>query len=47
MCMCCREQQKESEEMTFLPLTDSEGKLLPVHFLTGDEVREVHEACEA
>ncbi|KPJ02972.1 Ubiquitin thioesterase trabid [Papilio xuthus] len=40
----CREQQKESEEVTFLPLTDSEGKLLPVHFLTGDEVRAV--SCE-
>jgi hypothetical protein len=24
--------------MTFLPLTDCEGKLLPVHFLTCDEV---------
>ncbi|CAG4945214.1 unnamed protein product [Parnassius apollo] len=34
----CREQQEESEEITFLPLTDSEGKLLPVHFLTCDEV---------
>ncbi|RVE52320.1 hypothetical protein evm_002958 [Chilo suppressalis] len=35
----CREQQEESEEMTFLPLTDCEGKLLPVHFLTCDEWR--------
>ncbi|XP_063834785.1 ubiquitin thioesterase trabid [Ostrinia nubilalis] len=34
----CREQQEENEEMTFLPLTDSEGKLLPVHFLTCDEM---------
>ncbi|XP_072936319.1 ubiquitin thioesterase trabid-like isoform X2 [Epargyreus clarus] len=34
----CREPQEESEEMTFLPLTDSEGKLLPVHFLTCDEM---------
>ncbi|CAH0401511.1 unnamed protein product [Chilo suppressalis] len=34
----CREQQEESEEMTFLPLTDCEGKLLPVHFLTCDEM---------
>ncbi|VVC90058.1 unnamed protein product [Leptidea sinapis] len=36
----CRDQEQEedSAEMTFLPLTDSEGKLLPVHFLTCDEV---------
>lgn len=34
----CREQQEEKDETTFLPLTDSEGKLLPVHFLTQDEM---------
>ncbi|CAG4970557.1 unnamed protein product [Colias eurytheme] len=35
----CREPTEEdSEDMTFLPLTDSEGKLLPVHFLTCDEM---------
>ncbi|CAF4958170.1 unnamed protein product [Pieris macdunnoughi] len=35
----CREQQDEDgEDMIFLPLTDSEGKLLPVHFLTCDEM---------
>ncbi|XP_049880623.1 ubiquitin thioesterase trabid-like [Pectinophora gossypiella] len=34
----CREQQAESSEITFLPLTDADGKLLPVHFLTCDEV---------
>ncbi|CAH2208102.1 jg10685, partial [Pararge aegeria aegeria] len=34
----CREQQEESEDTTYLPLTDSDGKLLPVHFLTCDEV---------
>lgn len=33
----CREEQ-ESEESCFLPLTDCEGKLLPVHFLSVDEV---------
>ncbi|CAH2059750.1 unnamed protein product, partial [Iphiclides podalirius] len=34
----CREQQEEEgEEYTFLPLTDADGKLLPVHFLTCDE----------
>ncbi|XP_045780612.1 ubiquitin thioesterase trabid isoform X2 [Maniola jurtina] len=36
----CREQQEESEDTTYLPLTDSEGKLLPVHFLTCDELAE-------
>ncbi|XP_050357814.1 ubiquitin thioesterase trabid [Nymphalis io] len=36
----CREQQEDSEDTTYLPLTDSEGKLLPVHFLTCDEVSE-------
>ncbi|XP_039760536.1 ubiquitin thioesterase trabid isoform X3 [Pararge aegeria] len=36
----CREQQEESEDTTYLPLTDSDGKLLPVHFLTCDEVAE-------
>ena len=25
-------------QMVYLPLTDSEGKLLPVHFLTASEV---------
>ncbi|XP_038219771.1 ubiquitin thioesterase trabid [Zerene cesonia] len=35
----CREPtEDDSEDMTFLPLTDSEGKLLPVHFLTCDEM---------
>ncbi|XP_068625576.1 ubiquitin thioesterase trabid-like isoform X2 [Battus philenor] len=33
----CREEQEEGEDMAYLPLTDSEGKLLPVHFLTSDE----------
>ncbi|CAH2097273.1 unnamed protein product [Euphydryas editha] len=36
----CREQQEDSEDTTYLPLTDSEGKLLPVHFLTCDELAE-------
>ncbi|XP_037302238.1 ubiquitin thioesterase trabid-like [Manduca sexta] len=36
----CREEQDETEDVTFLPLTDSEGKLLPVHFLTCDEMSE-------
>ncbi|KAJ0170960.1 hypothetical protein K1T71_013732 [Dendrolimus kikuchii] len=34
----CRESQEENDDATFLPLTDSEGKLLPVHFLTCDEM---------
>lgn len=34
----CREQQEDNDDVTFLPLTDSEGKLLPVHFLTCDEM---------
>ncbi|KAL4711565.1 hypothetical protein ACJJTC_003582 [Scirpophaga incertulas] len=33
----CREQE-ESEDVNYLPLTDCEGKLLPVHFLTCDEM---------
>ena len=28
-------------QMVYLPLTDSEGKLLPVHFLTASEVKAV------
>lgn len=36
----CREQQDDNEDMIYLPLTDSEGKLLPVHFLTCDEMSE-------
>ncbi|XP_060806942.1 ubiquitin thioesterase trabid [Amyelois transitella] len=34
----CREQQEDNEECIYLPLTDSDGKLLPVHFLTCDEM---------
>ncbi|XP_053619476.1 ubiquitin thioesterase trabid isoform X2 [Plodia interpunctella] len=34
----CREQQEENEECIFLPLSDSDGKLLPVHFLTCEEM---------
>ncbi|XP_052752799.1 ubiquitin thioesterase trabid-like [Galleria mellonella] len=34
----CRDQQEEHEDITYLPLTDSQGKLLPVHFLTCDEM---------
>ncbi|XP_052745081.1 ubiquitin thioesterase trabid [Bicyclus anynana] len=36
----CRDQQEEAEDTTYLPLTDSDGKLLPVHFLTCDELAE-------
>ncbi|OWR52070.1 ubiquitin thioesterase trabid-like [Danaus plexippus] len=34
----CREPADDGEDVTYLPLTDAEGKLLPVHFLTVDEL---------
>ncbi|XP_063389340.1 ubiquitin thioesterase trabid-like [Cydia fagiglandana] len=34
----CRDEQEETDESCYLPLTDCEGKLLPVHFLTVDEM---------
>lgn len=32
------EEDDVGQDEIFLPLTDSEGKLLPVHFLTCEEV---------
>ena len=29
-------------QLVYLPLTDSEGKLLPVHFLTASEVKYIY-----
>ncbi|XP_059062964.1 ubiquitin thioesterase trabid-like [Achroia grisella] len=34
----CRDDEEETENVTYLPLTDSEGKLLPVHYLTCEEM---------
>ncbi|XP_077297352.1 ubiquitin thioesterase trabid [Arctopsyche grandis] len=31
-------EEEDGQDEVFLPLTDSEGKLLPVHFLTRDEI---------
>jgi hypothetical protein len=33
-----RDDEDDGQDEIFLPLTDSEGKVLPVHFLTCEEV---------
>lgn len=32
-------ESNDDGQVAYLPLVDNEGKLLPVHFLTGSEVR--------